>query len=173
MAYRPPELLDDLADLFADLRTWAGVIEKRPGVFYAHKQPFLHFHLLAGRRRRADIKGHCCLVLKPHVIELYELSDEDSAAFMRDVKVASLALKKVTGAVKINYEIHGNTIPHMHMHLYPRQIGDRFENGPIDWRGKTPKTYEDGEFEAFIERMKTAIKDVEQGAAADADTRRR
>jgi len=112
-------------------------------------------------------------VLKPHVIELYELSDEDSAAFMRDVKVASLALKKVTGAVKINYEIHGNTIPHMHMHLYPRQIGDRFENGPIDWRGKTPKTYEDGEFEAFIERMKTAIKDVEQGAAADADTRRR
>jgi len=25
-------------------------------------------------------------VLKPHVIELYELSDENSAAFMRDVK---------------------------------------------------------------------------------------
>ena len=57
MAYCPPELLDDLADLFADLRTWAGVIEKRPGVFYARNQPFLHFHLLAGGRRRADVKG--------------------------------------------------------------------------------------------------------------------
>ena len=57
MAYCPPELLDDLADLFADLRTWAGVIEKRPGVFCAHNQPFLHFHLLAGGRRRADVKG--------------------------------------------------------------------------------------------------------------------
>jgi diadenosine tetraphosphate (Ap4A) HIT family hydrolase len=22
--------------------------------------------------------------------------------------------------VKLNYEIHGNTIPHLHMHLYPR-----------------------------------------------------
>ena len=58
MGYCPPELLDDLADLFADVRTWAGVIEKGPGVFYAHNQPFLHFHLLAGGRRRADVKGH-------------------------------------------------------------------------------------------------------------------
>ena len=58
MAHCPPELLDDLADVFASVRTWPGVIEKRPGVFYAHKHPFLHFHLLAGRRRRADIKGH-------------------------------------------------------------------------------------------------------------------
>lgn len=123
--------------------------------------------------RNTCLKGYCSLVLKPHVIEIYELSDADSAAFMRDTKVASLALKKTTGAVKLNYEIHGNTIPHMHMHLWPRQIGDRFENGPIDWRGKTPKTYEDGDFEDFIERMKTAINEVEQGAAADAARRRR
>ena len=57
MAYCPPELLDDLADVLSDVRTWAGVIEKKFGVFYAHGQPFLHFHLLAGARRRADIKG--------------------------------------------------------------------------------------------------------------------
>jgi hypothetical protein len=57
MAYCPPELLEDLADVFADVRTWIGVIEKRPGVFYAHGQPFLHFHLLAGARRQADVKS--------------------------------------------------------------------------------------------------------------------
>jgi diadenosine tetraphosphate (Ap4A) HIT family hydrolase len=72
--------------------------------------------------RNTCLKGHSCLVLKPHVVEIYELSDEDAATFMDDIKVASLALKKVTDAVKINYEIHGNTIPHMHMHLWPRQI---------------------------------------------------
>ena len=58
MAYCPPELLDDLVGLFTNVRTWAGVTEKRPGVYYAGNQPFLHFHLLAGGRRRADIKGH-------------------------------------------------------------------------------------------------------------------
>lgn len=57
MAYCPPELLDDLADLLAGVRTWVDVIEKRPFVFYVRREPFLHFHLLAGRRRRGDIKG--------------------------------------------------------------------------------------------------------------------
>jgi hypothetical protein len=57
MAYCPPELLDDLADLLAEVRTWAWVIERKPNVFYVHRQPFLHFHLIEGRRRRADVKG--------------------------------------------------------------------------------------------------------------------
>jgi len=57
--------------------------------------------------------------------------------------------------------------------VYPRQMGDPFENGPVDWRTRTPKLYQDGEFEAFIEGMKTAVQEVEQAAAADADKRRR
>ena len=48
MAHCPPEILDDLGSLFATLRTWPGVVEKKPGVFYVGSQPFLHFHLLAG-----------------------------------------------------------------------------------------------------------------------------
>ena len=43
--------------MLAHLRTWADVVEKKPGVFYLGRQPFLHFHLLTGNRRRADIKG--------------------------------------------------------------------------------------------------------------------
>jgi hypothetical protein len=57
MAYCPSELLDDLADLLAEVRTWAWVIERKPNVFYVRRQPFLHFHLIEGGRRRADVKG--------------------------------------------------------------------------------------------------------------------
>jgi hypothetical protein len=57
MAHCPPELLDDLAEVVAEVRTWAGVVEKKPAVFYLRRQPFLHFHLLEGSRRRADVKG--------------------------------------------------------------------------------------------------------------------
>lgn len=53
----PPERLDDLGDLFAELRTWKGVVERSPAVFYVGRQPFLHFHLLQGDKRRADIKA--------------------------------------------------------------------------------------------------------------------
>ena len=54
MAYCPPDLLDDLADLLAEVRTWAWVTEKKS---YVRRQPFLHFHLVEGGRRRADVKG--------------------------------------------------------------------------------------------------------------------
>ena len=57
MAHCPPALLDDIADVLAELRGWPGLVEKSPGVFYARRQPFLHFHLVEGGRRRADVKG--------------------------------------------------------------------------------------------------------------------
>jgi hypothetical protein len=57
MAHCPPELLDDLADLFAELRQWPGVAEKSRGVFYVRRVPFLHFHRAPDGRRRADIKA--------------------------------------------------------------------------------------------------------------------
>jgi hypothetical protein len=57
MAHCPPELLDDVADVVAEVRTWAGVVEKNPAVLYLRRQPFLHFHLTDGTRRRADVKG--------------------------------------------------------------------------------------------------------------------
>ena len=57
MAHCPPELLDDIADVLVDVRGWPGIVEKSPGVFYARRNPFLHFHLVDGDRRRADVKG--------------------------------------------------------------------------------------------------------------------
>jgi hypothetical protein len=55
--YCPPQQLDDLADVLAEVRRWPGIVEKKAGIFYARRQPFLHFHLVEGGRRRADVKG--------------------------------------------------------------------------------------------------------------------
>jgi hypothetical protein len=56
VAYCPPELLADLAAVLAEVRTWPGVVETKPHVFYVRRDPFLHFHLLSDGRRRADVK---------------------------------------------------------------------------------------------------------------------
>ena len=63
------------------------------------------------------IKGTCHLTFQYHKIELYELSDKEALGFMKDIQKCAKALKAVTNAIKINYEIHGNTIPHLHIHL--------------------------------------------------------
>lgn len=78
--------------------------------------------------------GYCCLVLKRHAVELHGLSADEASALMKDIQRVAKVLQAITGAVKLNYEIHGNTIPHLHVHLLPRYKGDPFENRPVDPR---------------------------------------
>ncbi len=78
---------------------------------------------------------------------------------MTDVQKASKALKKVTGAVKINYEIHGNSMPHLHVHLFPRYIDDDYHGAPIEYKLVEPCVYRsEQEFLNFIESMKKELE---------------
>lgn len=63
---------------------------------------------------------HICVISKVHVTEPFQLEPDDASEFFRDCLVAAKQLQKATGAMKINYEIHGNTIPHLHMHIFTR-----------------------------------------------------
>jgi diadenosine tetraphosphate (Ap4A) HIT family hydrolase len=79
---------------------------------------------------------------------------------MRDMKEAQLSarvLKQVTGAVKINYEIHVNTVPHLHMHLFPRTLEDPFPGGPIGYDQVDPPVYAPEEFREFVRSMQEAV----------------
>ncbi len=80
----------------------------------------------------APMQGYCALVFRRHAVELHDLTPEEGAAFMRDVQRVSAAVAAVVRPVKMNYEIHGNTIPHLHMHFFPRYPGDPFIGRPID-----------------------------------------
>jgi diadenosine tetraphosphate (Ap4A) HIT family hydrolase len=94
----------------------------------------------------APVPGYVCLVSRTHAIELHDLSLDLAAAFMRDAQKVSKALSAATNAVKLNYEIHGNSLPHLHMHFFPRYRGDRFEGEPIDPRIVVQPVYAEGEF---------------------------
>lgn len=80
----------------------------------------------------APLRGYCCSVLKRHAVELYELETEEANGLIRDIQQVAQAVQEITGAVKLNYEIHGNTIPHQHVHFFPRYKGDPFEGSPIN-----------------------------------------
>ena len=75
-----------------------------------------------------------------------------------DVQRAGQALLQVTGAVKIIYEIHGNSMPHLHVHLFPRYLDDAFPSAPIDYRVTTPSPYENPfAFAWFVSQMQQAL----------------
>lgn len=105
-------------------------------------------------------RGYCCLVLKRHAVELHDLGDEEAASLMRDIRRLSRALQDVTGAAKINVDIHGNTLPHLHVHFFPRYVGDPYEDGPIDFRRAEDNeefTYGPEELRRFVEDLRSAL----------------
>lgn len=101
----------------------------------------------------APVRGYAWLPFRRHVVELHELTDAEGACFMRDIRRASRAIATATGAVKLNYEIHGNTVPHLHLHIFPRYVGDPFEGGPINPRAVGGPAYRPGEFETIRRRV--------------------
>lgn len=105
----------------------------------------------------APMRGYACLVFRRHAVELHDLTETEGAAFMRDIRRLSAALQKVTDAAKLNYEVHGNTVPHLHMHFYPRYPGDAFEGGPIDPRAARRPVYAPGEFAVIRARLREAL----------------
>lgn len=82
----------------------------------------------------APLPGYACVICKQHVVEPFDLPHEEMLAFLTDAMTVARVLASILASAKMNYEIHGNTIPHLHMHLYPRYAGDPFAGDPIDPR---------------------------------------
>ncbi len=86
---------------------------------------------------------YVCLVARRHAVEPFELPVAERSAFWEDVNRVAAALNRGLRPVKLNYEIHGNTLPHLHLHVFPRQPGDRFEGRPINGAEALPRGSED------------------------------
>ena len=68
--------------------------------------------------------GASLLVLKRHVTELFQLARCERAQLIEEVAVVGQALLDSFAAVKINYALLGNQVPHVHWHVIPRLADD-------------------------------------------------
>ena len=68
--------------------------------------------------------GWVFVVLKRHAVELYDLDARSRASLIEEVNRVAQALAKVYRPVKMNYELLGNQVPHLHWHLSPRYADD-------------------------------------------------
>lgn len=117
-----------------------------------------HSVLTAKKIAQGKLFGKCHVLINNHHVNFEELPKEDIEGFMSDVQQATRALKKVTSAVKINYEIHSNSAPHIHCHLFSRYLDDDFPGAPIDYRITHPSPYEsEEEFLWFVDTMKKEL----------------
>jgi len=68
--------------------------------------------------------GWTVLVLKRHATELFDLTRKERSQLIEEVTEVARTLAVVFDAVKINYELLGNQVPHVHWHIIPRLADD-------------------------------------------------
>lgn len=75
--------------------------------------------------------GYTLLFTKTHVTELFHLDREVRSALMEEVSLVAQALFSVYVPTKINYELLGNMVPHIHWHIVPRFSSEALWPRPI------------------------------------------
>ena len=68
--------------------------------------------------------GYCLLVSRRHATELSRLPDAERRAFLDEMCLLARAIEEAFAPLKLNYELLGNQVPHLHWHLFPRYRQD-------------------------------------------------
>jgi len=76
-------------------------------------------------------RGRCLVTLREHHTELFQLTPAMRTAFLEDVSRVAEAISSALHPIKINYELLGNLVPHMHWHIIPRFLEDGVYPRPI------------------------------------------
>ena len=101
--------------------------------------------------------GYTLLFTRVHVTELFHLECEVRAELIEEVSRVAAALYTAFLPDKINYELLGNMVPHMHWHLVPRFAAEPLWPRPIWAEPHTEAVLTPGEYRQRIEQIRKAL----------------
>ena len=103
------------------------------------------------------IKGHVLVITRVHVETFDDLPDELIAPLFRVVQRVSRSFVRALGAdgsyTAINTRV-SQSVPHVHVHVVPRKMGDGLFRAGMVW---VRKRYDDGEAAQLAARLREAI----------------
>ncbi len=107
-------------------------------------------------------RGYCLLLCRQSVADLEELDADFRTQFLADMARLSAAVARVIKPHKINLESLGNVVPHLHWHVFPRQLSEAEPTKPV-WLvmppADTPKFALDAERDAqLIADLRAALQ---------------
>ncbi|HEV3384455.1 MAG TPA: HIT family protein [Gemmata sp.] len=74
--------------------------------------------------------GYCMLISREHASELSQLG-ANRTAFLEEMAWLAEAIENCFHPHKLNYELLGNQVPHLHWHLFPRSADDPDRLRPV------------------------------------------
>ena len=102
-------------------------------------------------------KGHTLVIPKTHYGKIQDMSQDDSVDLFRVVYGVVSKIDKITGSTLLaihNGKESGQEIPHVHVHLIPRQSNDLA--GPVHSMFKNKPNLSDEEFDQLHIMLKSS-----------------
>jgi len=109
--------------------------------------------------RRASIQRGLSVVIwrGRHVAEPSELTEEEAAGYWRELLLVGRAIEQVVRPVKMNYNLLGNSLPHLHTHVVPRYEDDPKPGWPFPFPEEDPGPFPDDELQRDVEALRAAF----------------
>ena len=109
--------------------------------------------------QRADIqRGYTIVIWRGrHVAEPTELTDDEAARFWLEVLRVGRALESALEPVKVNYDLLGNSLPHLHVHVVPRYADDPKPGWPFPFPEDEPEAVDPAVLAANVEALRRAV----------------
>ena len=106
--------------------------------------------------QRVDIqRGYTVAIWRGrHVAEPTELEPEEAAAYWLEVLRVGRALEECLQPVKLNYDLLGNSLPHLHTHVVPRYADDPRPGWPFPFPEEDRPPIEEEAFRADVEALR-------------------
>lgn len=92
-----------------------------------------------------------------HVAEPTELDPEEAAAYWRELLRVGAALEEHLEPVKLNYELLGNSLPHLHTHVMPRYADDPKPGWPFPHPEDEPAPHPEAELRRDVEALRALL----------------
>lgn len=102
--------------------------------------------------------GWTVLVLNRHATELFDLTTDERSRLIEEVSEIALALTMAFEPAKINYELLGNQLPHIHWHIIPRLMGDPAPREAVWTVRHEPKRLTANDLQERLARIRSHLK---------------
>jgi diadenosine tetraphosphate (Ap4A) HIT family hydrolase len=93
-----------------------------------------------------------------HYTELFQLEKDELIAYSQDLVEVAKAIYHAYHPFKINYELLGNVVPHLHWHIIPRQKTDPLEvHWPIWGKDYAEVRLSDEEYNEIVKEIRSHL----------------
>ncbi|HEY0444115.1 MAG TPA: HIT domain-containing protein [Candidatus Limnocylindrales bacterium] len=110
-------------------------------------------------KRTARPLGYTFVVWRGrHVSEPTELTDEEAAGYWLEVLRVGRGIERRYAPAKLNLQVLGNAVPHLHTHVVPRYLDDPDPERPPAFASAETEELEPARYDAEAEALAAAIR---------------